>query len=656
MHGKDSVYNKAEQLDEVTVTSKTTTKRMIGAVNGMQISQQEMFRAACCNLGESFTTNPSVDVSYSDAATGARQIKLLGLSGTYVQMLTETMPAFRGSAIPFALSYVPGTWMKSISVSKGAASVKNGYESITGQIDIEYLKPDDEEKLNINLYGDIMQRIEANADRNFHLSDKLSTNILLHYEKRFGCHDGNDDGYQDMPNIEQFNIGNRWKLKDGRYLMHAGWSFINEDRNSKTMLMDKPSLPGISIGTKRYEAYMKHAFITNPEKQANIALLANAAMNQQDATFYYKGFGINEKNINTQLMYETDINDNHAISSGISLNYDYLKQSVGTPDNTVGSASQPGESKIWKNIRDRETTYGIYAQYTYTLGTSITAMAGIRCDYSSIHHAFITPRMHIKYQPCDIVSFRISAGKGYRTVHPYAENSYLLASGRNLYAEEMKQEEAWNYGISAALNIPLADKTLKINAEYYYTDFINQAVTDYASRQDMIYIHNLTGKSYSHVYQIDATYNLIEGMDITMAYRRNNVKCTYGVLPQWSSENERSFVADKPLTSEYKGLFTASYKDQLELWQIDLTLQLNGGGIMPDFKTTYDAYPQLSAQITRRFRHFDLYAGGENLTNYKQKNPILYAHEGPSSSLFEPTFVYGPIEGAMAYAGIRIKL
>lgn len=645
-HVKDTVYNKTQELNEVTVTSKTTTKRMIGAVNGMQISQHEMFRAACCNLGESFTTNPSVDVSYSDAATGAKQIKLLGLAGTYVQMLTETMPAFRGSAQPFALGYVPGTWMKAISVSKGAASVKNGYESITGQINIEYLKPEDEEKLNINLYGDIMNRYEVNADRNFHLSDKLATNILAHYEKRSGSHDGNGDGYQDSPNIEQLNISNRWNMVNEHYILHAGWSLISEKRKSGT---DISRNVNINIDTKRYEGYMKHAFILNHENHANLAFIANAALQQQDAVYYgYKSsrYGVNEKNVNAQLLYETELVENHSISTGLSLNHDYLKQDVVKRLWDVYNPNVIVKQNVQKGFVDKETTFGAYAQYTYTLGTAITAMAGVRWDNSSRFGGFVTPRAHVKFQPCDELSIRLSAGKGYRTVHPYAENHNLMASGRLfICTEELKQEEAWNYGISAGINIPVADKTLKMNAEYYYTDFINQAVIDYELSRSEIQIHNLDGESFSHVFQIDATYPIFTGVELMAAYRRNIVKCTYG-----------GELKAKPLTPDYKALFSLGWKDRLDLWQIDVTMQVNGGGRLPDPYPAFKPYEQLSAQITRRFRFFDIYLGGENLTNYKQDCPIIDAHFGPSAYQFEPTLVYGPIEGTMVYAGIRVKI
>ena len=202
LQAQDDDSIKSQRLDGVTVSARRKgTVRMGGAENGVIIGLEELFRAACCNLGESFTTNPSVDVNYSDATTGAKQIKLLGLSGIYVQMLTENLPNFRGAASPYALDYVPGPWMQSIQVSKGASSVRNGYESITGQIDIEYLKPDADEGVTVNLYGNTLSRLEANADANVHLDQRLSTELLLHYQDDLTEHDANDDGFMDQPNV-----------------------------------------------------------------------------------------------------------------------------------------------------------------------------------------------------------------------------------------------------------------------------------------------------------------------------------------------------------------------------------------------------------------------------------------------------------------------
>lgn len=635
---------KSRELEELTVTTRRPgMSRVAGAENGMRINRVELFRAACCNLGESFTTNPSVDVNYSDAATGAKQIRLLGLSGTYVQMLTENLPNWRGAASPYALDYVPGPWMNSIQVSKGASSVRNGYESITGQIDIEYLKPDNDPGLTVNLYGSSLGRFEANADGNVHLTQRLSTELLAHYQDEWGHHDMNHDGFQDQPNVRQVNLMNRWKWHGDSYLFHGGLGLINEKRNGGQTHHTAPDLHhlyGINIETERYEGYMKHAFFLNPEHGTNIALMGNLSSHSMDATWGHKSYHVNQKNAYAQLMFETDFSVGHNLSAGLSLVHDYLKQDLQNCGFNAG--------------KERETTTGVYAQYTYTLTDKVVAMAGLRVDHSSLHGTFLTPRFHLKVTPHEVVSLRFSAGKGYRTVHALAENNYLLASGRRLVIEPMGQENAWNYGASGSLLIPIGGKMLKVNLEYYHTRFGNQAVVDYDTDATIIRIADLDGKSYSNTFQIDATYPIISGLVLTAAYRWNDVKTTYG-----------GKLLEKPLTNRYKGLLTASYKTPLELWQFDITLQLNGGGRMPtpytlpdgspSWPSHFHAFEQLSAQVTRWFRHFSVYIGGENLTGVRQQQTIINAAD-PWSETFDPTMVWGPVHGAMAYAGIRINI
>ena len=619
---------KTQNLSNVTITSRRAgTRRLAGAMNGVVVNREELFKAACCNLGESFTTNPSVDVNYSDAATGAKQIKLLGLSGTYVQMLTENLPNFRGAAASYALDYVPGPWMSGIQVSKGASSVKNGYESITGQIDVEYLKPDAEEGVTLNLYGNSKSRMDANADGNIHLNSKLSTELLLHYQDDYGHHDVNGDGFLDQANVRQWNLQNRWHYRASNYIFHGGISMMKEKREGGQTEHTSHLSHRYKIGieTNRYEGYMKHAFILDPEHGTNIALMTNLTMHQLDANYGHKQYYVNQKNGYAQLLFETNFSKQHNLSAGLSLNHDYLTRD------------------------EKETTPGIYAQYTYNLNDKVVAMAGLRADHSSLYGTFLTPRFHLKFAPNEIVNIRLSVGKGYRTVWALAENNYLLASGRQLVIDNLKQEQAWNSGISSSFYIPLLGKTLKFNAEYYHTHFRQQAVVDYDSSPTEIRITNLDGKSYSNTLQLDATYPVVKGLELTAAWRWNDVKCTYG-----------GELMEKPLTSRYKGLITASYKTPLGIWQFDATLQLNGGGRMPTpvnglWESRFHSYEQVSAQITRWFRHFSVYIGGENLTGFRQKQPIINATD-PWSSTFDPTMVWGPVHGAMFYAGIRVNI
>ena len=636
------------ELKEVQVTGRKMglVQNRAGILNSQTISSTELLRAACCNLGESFETNPSVDVSYSDAATGAKQIKLLGLSGTYVQMLTENIPNFRGAASPYGLGYIPGPWMQSIQVSKGTSSVKNGYEAITGQINVEYKKPKTADIVSANLYGNSMGRFEANADASVLLNKNLSTMVFAHYENETDEQDDNHDGFSDSPSMKQYNLQNRWEYHKGNYMLHAGIKGLSEKRASGQMHdMDNPYR--IGINTDRVELFAKNAFILNPERNSSIALILSGSVHNQDSYFGRKLYDVNQNNGYASLLFETDFTSKHNLSTGLSFNYDSYDQSYRLTHNI-------NQSKTDDFIK--EAVSGAYAQYTYKPSEKWTFMAGLRGDYSSQYGFFVTPRAHIKYNMNEYVNLRASAGKGYRAPHVLAENNFLLASSRSVnIADNLDQEEAWNYGASASFYLPIAGKTLNINTEYYYTDFTKQVVTDMDSDPHAVSFYNLNGESYAKNFQIEASYPFFKGFTLTAAYRMTDVKTTYNGI-----------LREKPLTGKYKGLITASYQTPLKIWQFDTTLQLNGGGRMPtpytnedgslSWDNRYKGFPQLSAQITRFFRFGSIYLGAENLTGFTQKSPIIDA-SNPYGNNFDSTMIWGPVQhGAKYYLGVRFNL
>ena len=471
----DIVLREGVELSEVNVVSrKLGTMKLRGSVmNEDMISSAELTRAACCNLGESFVTNPSVDVTYSDAATGAKQIKLLGLSGTYVQMMTENIPNFRGVAAPYGLGYVPGPWMQSIQVSKGSASVKNGYEAITGQINVEFKKPQlpEADWLSVNLFGSTTNRYEANADATVKLSKRWSTSLLAHYENETKAHDSNDDGFADIPQVKQYNVWNRWAYMGDRYVFQAGIKALSEDRNSGQVSHGGSHSADpykISIGTDRYEAFTKNAYIFDKEKNTNLALILSGSLHKQDAVYGRKLYDVDQHNAYASLLFETELGKRHSLSAGLSFNYDSYNQRY----RLTNDAEQPLTRRFVK-----EAVPGAYVQYTYNLDDKLILMGGIRGDRSNEYGYFVTPRFHVKYNPNEYAHFRLSAGKGYRTNHVLVENNYLLASSRRIdIARNLDQDEAWNYGASASFYVPLFGKTLNLNAEYYYTDFLKQVV------------------------------------------------------------------------------------------------------------------------------------------------------------------------------------
>ena len=649
----DIVLNEGVQLAEVNVTGRKMgfQKLRSSVTNAELINSDELCRAACCNLGESFVTNPSVDVNYSDAATGAKQIKLLGLSGTYVQMLTENIPNFRGASAPYGLGYVPGPWMNSIQVSKGTSSVKNGYEALTGQINIEFKKPQAAEAdwFSANLFASTTNRYEANADASVKLSDKWSTMLFAHYENETKAHDSDGDGFADIPQVEQYNLFNRWAYMGDKYVFQAGIKFINEERASGQVSHGGHTYADpyrIDMNTDRYEAFIKQAYIFNKEHNTNIALITSGTIHNMDAVYGRKLYNVDQQNAYASLLFETEFTSQHSLSTGLSLNYDRYDQEYRLV-NDVNLGLTPE--------LDKETVSGVYAQYTYMPSDKLTVMAGLRGDYSSLYGFFVTPRANVRYAPNEYINFRASAGKGYRTNHILAENCYMLASSRKVViADDLDQEQAWNYGLSIASYIPLFGKTLNLNAEYYYTDFQNQLVVDMESDAHTIAFTNLDGRSYSQVFQIEATYPFFEGFNLTAAWRMTDVK-----------QDINGKLYEKALTGKYKGLLTASYKTPLGKWQFDGTLQLNGGGRMPTPETLadgtlswnerYKGFEQLSFQVTRFFRNWSVYIGGENLTNFKQKNAIIGADD-PWGDNFDASMIWGPMHGAKGYIGVRYNL
>lgn len=635
------------ELGEVVIerTPPGTIKSRREILQTEKITTKELHRAACCNLSESFETNPSVDVSFSDAVTGAKQIQLLGLAGTYVQTLTENYPNFRGPASIYGMDYIPGPWMESIQISKGAASVKNGYESLTGQMNVEYKKPNNSDPLSLNVFASDAGRYEGNADAAFILNDKLNTGVFLHYSNESSSHDDNKDSFLDAPKKHQFNLMNRWHYMSGKYASQFGFRFLQDYRTSgQTMhTLNDASVNEnpyeISVKANRGEFYTKNSYILDEERNGNIALIFTGSYHDQKSKYAANKYNVYGNNLYASLMYETELGKGHQISAGLSMNWDKYTQSIYLSQPLV---DQP----------DHETTTGAYVQYTFNLNDKFIALAGLRADYSSLHDAFVTPRLHLKYMPVEWLNLRVSAGKGYRTVFVMPENSYFLASNRKIEIENnLKQESAWNYGASVSFHIPIRGEELTISGEWYRTDFDNQVVTDVDSDPHAVKFYNLQGKSYANSFQIEASYPVFKGFSILGAYRWTNAKTEYG-----------GKLMKKPLISDYKALVTASYETRLRKWVFDFTSQFNGGGRMPTpdatnplWKTTFKPFTILNTQITKNFRNWSIYVGAENITDFKQKNPIV-SPEDPFGGNFDAIMVWGPTMGRKFYAGLRFAI
>ncbi|MBC8486964.1 MAG: TonB-dependent receptor [Bacteroidetes bacterium] len=634
------------ELQEIEIISKAsgTHYSRINPILTSEITGAELQKAACCNLSESFETNASVDVSYSDAISGAKQIKLLGLAGMYSQILIENLPNLRGLATSYGLGYIPGNWMESIQISKGTSSVKNGYESISGQINVEFKKPDSDEKFFFNTYINNFGKLEGNINSAVKVNDNWSTILLVHGENLQNKIDNNGDNFLDIPLMKQYNVLNRWKYTGHKNIKgQFGIKILEEKRSGgeidfeNFMDVQNTDYYGFDINTKRYELFTKSAYLFN-RSHTNIALVQSFIHHRQNSFFGLNNYDGIEDYYYANLMFQSYIgNTNHTFTTGLSYVYDNYDESL--------------NDSLFSR---KEIVPGSFFEYTYKNHDKLTVILSMRADFHNIYGTFLTPRFHFKYNLNESTILRGSAGKGYRTPNVIADNNFLLISSRKLnISNDLKMEEAWNYGINLTKYFKISSRELTFNIEFYRTDFVNQAIIDRDQDIKSIYIYNLNGKSYSNSYQIEASYELFKGFDILAAFRYNDVKMTIN--------NE---LVRKPLVNKYKGLINLSYATNLNKWQFDFTTQFNGDSRIPSTEgnpemyrrdTESPAYTIINAQITKYFKKWEIYIGGENLTNFKQDDPIIAADD-PFGEYFDSSLVWGPILGKKIYAGIRIRI
>ena len=641
----NGVLSKNHELEEVNVVQKNKGSYIssLNPIYTQQINSAELKKAACCNLSESFVTNPSVDISYSDAITGAKQIKLLGLDGTYSQLQTENFPTMRGLATNYGLLYIPGPWLESIQVSKGTASVVNGFESVTGQINANFKMPDSPEVFHLNLYQSSIGQSEINSNFSLRLSEKTSTAFFLHGENFQNRLDHNSDGFLDDPLVKQIHLFNQWKYFDGKgFMIHAGIHYLNDDRTGgqlgfrKDMLRNTSNPYGFNISTERGEVYLKMGYDFNSLAHS-LAFISNVTYHEMDSYYGLNNYRGKEYTYYGNLIHTFSIGQEgiHTLNSGISVISDQA-------DEFLNSTA----------IETNQTIPGIFSEYTYKPNDRITLMTGLRADNHPKFGTFFSPRFHFRYLLATDLTMRLSGGKGYRSPRVLAENSFLLANSRPIrILENDIQEEAWNYGLSLNQELNLYDRPLQISAEYYRTDFQNQLLVDRESSADFISLEALNGKSFANSFQFELRYEILPRLDLTAAYRINDVKQTIN-----------NQLVTKPLNSKYKGLIALNYSDRLKKWMFDYTAQFNGGGRIPVVlgqnsteATEFPAYTVMNAQISKFFRRWDVYLGAENLLNYTQSNPVL-GSENPFGAEFDATRIWGPVQGLKIYAGIRISI
>jgi len=642
-----------KQLEAVTVTGHGFDNHVstLETRNVESIGSKELRKAPCCNLSESFETNGAVDVVYSNALTGVKEIQMLGLRGVYSQFMVENRPTMSGIATPFAFEYLPGTWLDGIQLAKGASTVKNGFAGIAGQINAELVKPHLDKPLFVNVFTSTEGRGELNVHLNKKGKGKISNGLLLHGSFVENRWDMNDDNFYDSPSRQQLNGLYRIFYESPQMCAQFNVQALT-DRRQGGQIRSIEGIPGlfsIDQNNDRVEVWGKMGYEGIGGKPYNqLGNIVSASWHRTSALFGRNIYAAEQKSLYWQSLYQTIIGTtDHKIVVAPSLQYDDIQETVNEGD-----------------LSRREAMPGAMLEYTFSRPNlkleipDLVVVVGARTDWNSrFDRLLFTPRVSAKYNFSQNSIARLSAGRGFRSPNLMAENISLLASNRALnFATDLGLEEAWNYGLNFTQNFKVAHRAASVSVDLYRTDFAQQILVDVDQSPTEVFFYNVDGTSFSNSLLATMQYNLLPGLDIKFAYKWNDVRATFadGVL------------REIPLVAKHRGLVTLDYTTPNKKWMFNTRVQLVGSQRLPDnslipHEFTHD-FPEISptyaiwnAQITRSFgKKIELYIGGENLNGFQQHHAIIAANE-PNSSYFNGSQIWGPIMGQVAYLGLRFS-
>ena len=642
-------------LDEVVVNKKKKTiqKSYFKTQNITNVSSEELLKAACCNISESFDTNPSIDVNYSNAITGTKQVKMLGLESPYLLITEENIPMIRGASQVYGLSFIPGTWVESMQITKGTGSVTNGFESISGQINVELNKPFSDSPFFINIYSNNMGRNEINLHSNKIITDKLSTGLYIHANKNDHILDNNNDGFLDHPISEAINLFNRWQYINPSKgtVVFLGYRFMSDNKeigeNNKNKVFIREPWSG-EINTKRFDSNFKFGYVNPSIPYQSLGFQMAYSYHDQDSFFGKRNYLINQKSFYSSIIYNSIIGSTlNKIKLGLNYSYDDYDELFNRVSIDMMSSSQRIDNSI-----------GGFFEYSYDSLDEISLVAGIRYDFHNNLGNFFTPRLHFRYQPFEKSVIRLSTGTGRKASNVISENQNIFATGREIFLPKnvgnfygLAPEKAFNYGISFRQGFYINNREGDITIDYYVTDFDNQVVVDWET-QGKVSFYNLEGKSYAKSLQVDLEYEFSDNLYLKSTYKN------YDVMKQY-----KSGFLQNPLTPKNR-FFTnieasTITKSNGSKWKFDLTYNWVGKQRIPKHNLSLvkgfsNSYSLLNSQITKVFsKKFELYVGGENMSNYKQDKPVLGGY--PFGTDFDTSIVYAPIHGSLFYIGLRLK-
>ena len=641
------VYDNENELDDVTVTKRRNAvqRSYILPQNVVRISEQELLNAACCNLSESFETNPAIDVNHSDAITGTKQINMLGLKSPYILITEENVPMVRGASQTYGLGFTPGPWIESIQVTKGMGSVVNGFESIVGQINTELKKPLTDIPLLLNLFNSNNGRVELNTQVKSSVSEKISTSFFAHYNKRDQSNDKNSDGFLDKPLQSQINLINRWQYTNAAKGLVSFFTIRVLDDLKKIGQIgsqDDTSKWGGRIKTNRFDTSFKLGYVNPNIPYQTIGFQLSYNIHDQDSYYGKNIYDINQKSLFSNFLYNSIItNTKNKIKVGINYSYDAYDEFV------YGS-----------DISRTDKSFASFIEYSYDNMNNLNLVLGLRYNTHNNMGSFFTPRLHLRYMINDNLSIKGSYGKGRKIANVFAENQQVFFTNRVIqnnsfsnYLYGVNPELATNYGFSIDQKISFLGGQGNLIFDYYSTRFDNKVIIDFERYGEFNFYNSIFGESVSNSSQLEFMFSK-NNWNLTAAYKMYDVKNFY-----------KGGLKEKPLQPKNIIFFNYGIESNRageKFWKFNFTYNwLDKQRLMQNIRDREiyaEPHYSINSQITRVFSDkFEVYLGGENINNFKQDNPIIMASD-PFSKDFDASIIHGPIFGSTYYMGLRFKI
>lgn len=610
------------------------------------IGARELKRAACCDVSESFMTNATVDVSYSDAVSGSKTIRMLGLDGKYAQLSMENIPFVRGLSSNSGLTLIPGPWIQDINVSKGIGTAVNGPNAMTGQIDLCLLDPATAPGFFVNLYGNTHGRAELNVNAAQHLGKGGDNLLMVHGSMLQSEQDGNHDGFRDQPLGKRFNIMDRWMQRTDKRTSQVILRYVTDERNGGQMDdAHRSELSGgrrytVDISDEMVDVIAKNGWILN-DPAKSIGVLTAARYHTVSSVFGNNDYQGTQRSAYASVVYQQLLKNSDQFKAGGSFQFDDYEELFHQP--------APGRMDLGRT----ERMPGMFAEYTRHRAR-FTMVAGLRADFNDTYGEAISPRLHLKYDVAPLTTIRFSAGSGFRSANPIVETSAALASSRRVSFEgEPGFERSWNTGVSILHKFKWLGKKWSVGADLYRADFVDQLVADLDRDPQQLVFYMLDGRSFANSLLVDLQVQLSKRVEMKGSYRYYDARTTYsGVL------------RERPLVPAHRGLLDLGYISGNERWRFDITLNGFGTSRLPSTDANPEGYRMgneapafatLYAQVTRVLGAWEVYLGGENITGTMQRQQILSPHD-PFGPYFDASLIWGPTSMPMFYAGFRFTL